>query len=411
MECPSLERARTALKEACIATRSGHIHTVTFQPAPNRENEDRIVIQEWDDIAGPPWLFLAVLDGHNGKAAAEYTAQHLPDQIRAGLRSKVSRAAPQALDAEYVRKHLVHRIKKFDETLGAAVKELCPDPSVLTDAEAHALISGPNAAVFQRAYSGTTITAALIDGDKKNLWIVGLGDSSAVLSSVSRDGHRSSERLIKLHNGRTPTEYARITLSHPSSEENVMKDNRVLGGLSPTRAIGDFDFKFSADYAKQIFHRLPSSAYPATKYGAIHYNHTPPYVTARSDARHIDLAIVRDQKPTLLLYTDGVDNIIAGHFLFRKGNPCNENTATVMGALLGDAVDHELMQRVFDHQVEPGWTGENGNKAVELLGNILGGTNTSRLSRALDPEYLTRPEDDPESLYVDDTSIIVYPLV
>lgn len=412
MEDIVLERARMALTEACIATRSGHVHTVTFQPTPSRVNQDRLIVQAWGDISGPPWLFLAVFDGHYGEETSEYTARHLPDFIRAGLRSKVSQAGPQALDARYVKNYLVHRIKMFDEALGIAVKELCPNPSELTEAEAEALVKGPDAAVFQRAVSGTTIAAALIDGEKNNMWVVGLGDSSAVLSTVSRDGIRSTERLITLHNGRTPTEYARITLSHPSSEQHIMQDNCVLGGLTVTRAIGDFGFKLPSIYSKQVFHRLPSaSKYPLSQHGVINYNHTPPYITARSQTRHFDLTTLRDQSPTLLLYTDGVDNIIASHFLFRKENPCKENPATVMGALLGDSVDDDFMQRVFDHQVELGWAGAGGNKAVELLGNILGGQDASRLAQALDTRYLTLADDDPKSLYVDDTTIIVCPLV
>ncbi|KAF8072288.1 protein serine/threonine phosphatase 2C [Lyophyllum atratum] len=410
IEAPSLERARVALTEACIATRRGHIHTVTFQPTPNKVNEDRCIVQEWDDISGPPWLFLAVLDGHGSEHAAEYTAQHLPESIRAGLRSKVSREGAQALDARYVKNSIIHRIKSFDEKLGKAVKELCPDPSDLTEAEAEALVKGPNAAVFQRAYAGTTICAALIDGEKNNMWVVGLGDSSAVLSKVTPEGVRSSERLITLHNGNTPTEYARIALKHPSNEQQIMLNNRVLGGLSVTRAIGDFPFKLPPDYTKQIFHRLPSNASPESKHGVIHYNHTPPYVTPSSQARHFDLTTLRDQSPTLLLFTDGVDNIINGQFLFRKERPCKENPATVMGALLGDSVDDDFMQGVFDYKVEPGWNGAGGSKAVELLGNILAGKDASRLTQVLDPEYLNQWEDDPRPLYIDDTTIVVCPL-
>ena len=32
---------------------------------------------------------------------------------------------------------------------------------------------------LRRAMSGTTFTGALIDGEKKNMWVVGLGDSTA----------------------------------------------------------------------------------------------------------------------------------------------------------------------------------------------------------------------------------------
>lgn len=63
----SLADARTAFIETCIPQKFDggiHWHAVTFQPKPTRKNEDRYVVQYWDDIVdGPPWLFLAVLDG------------------------------------------------------------------------------------------------------------------------------------------------------------------------------------------------------------------------------------------------------------------------------------------------------------------------------------------------------------
>ena len=61
----SLVDARIAFNETCVSQKfDGGIHAVTFQPKPTRKNEDRYVVQYWDDIDdGPPWLFLAVLDG------------------------------------------------------------------------------------------------------------------------------------------------------------------------------------------------------------------------------------------------------------------------------------------------------------------------------------------------------------
>ncbi|GLB39570.1 putative protein serine threonine phosphatase 2C [Lyophyllum shimeji] len=210
------------LTETCIATKCGNVHT------------------EWDDISGPRGLTVA-----------------LPCSFRWPLRRcdiGVHIAASSSVDFNF----LVHHIGMFAEALGTAVNELCPRPGGLTDsdAEAQALVEGSNEAVLQRAFSGTTISAAaLIDGEKNNLWVVGVGDSSAVLSSVSPDGIRKNERLITLHNGRTPTEYPRITLNHPSSEQHVMKDNCALGGLTVTRAIGDFGSKFPSGFSRQIFHR------------------------------------------------------------------------------------------------------------------------------------------------------------
>ena len=65
LKMPSLANARTAFIKTCVPQKfDGGIHAVTFQPKPTKKNEDRYVVQYWDDIdSGPPWLFLAVLDG------------------------------------------------------------------------------------------------------------------------------------------------------------------------------------------------------------------------------------------------------------------------------------------------------------------------------------------------------------
>ena len=141
--------------------------------------------------------------------------------------------------------------------------------------------------------------------------------------------------------------------------------------------------------------------------GATTYNLTPPYIKSSSEARHFDLTLMRELSPILLLYTDGVDAIINGAGLFRQENPCRHDPAAVMGSLLGDNIDQQFMQDVFDHEMELKWHGQ-GNRAVELLGNILAGTDPDRYMQVLNPELLS--DDDERDIYVDDTTIVLCPL-
>ena len=141
--------------------------------------------------------------------------------------------------------------------------------------------------------------------------------------------------------------------------------------------------------------------------GVTTYNLTPPYIEASSEARHFDLTLMREFSRILLLYTDGVDAIINGAGLFRQENPCQHDPATVMGTLLGDNINKQFMRDVFDHEVELKWHGE-GNRAVELLGNILAGTDPDRFLQVLDPELLS--DDNERDIYVDDTTIVLCPL-
>jgi pyruvate dehydrogenase phosphatase len=79
-----------------------------------------------------------------------------------------------------------------------------------------------------------------------------------------------------------------------------------------------------------------------------------------------------------------------------------------MGALLGDDLDYEFIRDVFEHEVELKWNGPDGNRAVELLGNILAGRDPVRMTQVLDPDLLS--DEGERDLYVDDTTIIVCPL-
>ena len=110
---------------------------------------------------------------------SEYTALHLPDLIHAALRSKVGQYKSGKLDPESISKLLNSQIRKFDSDIGKALVELCPNPEDVDDEHAQLLFEGPHAPTLRRAMCGTTFTGALIDGEKNNMWVVGLGDSSA----------------------------------------------------------------------------------------------------------------------------------------------------------------------------------------------------------------------------------------
>jgi pyruvate dehydrogenase phosphatase len=105
----------------------------------------------------------------------------------------------------------------------------------------------------------------------------------------------------------------------------------------------------------------------------------------------------------LLLFTDGVDNIVSGEFDFTL-TPRKEDPSDVVGALLGDQIGTRV-EDILGHGVESRWSGCDGNRVIEVLGNLLGGTDAGRLSMSMDPAILSRGEDT--QFYIDDTSIIV----
>lgn len=109
---------------------------------------------------------------------AEYAARHLPDLIHTALRVKVASSTSRTVDPKSISELLYSQITDFDRKIGNGVLDLCPTPKVWNRTQVQALVEGPNAVILRRANSGTTFTAALIDGERKNMWVVGLGDSS-----------------------------------------------------------------------------------------------------------------------------------------------------------------------------------------------------------------------------------------
>jgi hypothetical protein len=110
---------------------------------------------------------------------SEYTALHLPDLIHAALRAKVGQYESGRPKPESISKLLNSQIKKFDKEIGKAIVKLCPKPEDIDDELAQAFFEGPDVPILRRAMSGTTFTGALIDGEKNNMRVIGLGDSSA----------------------------------------------------------------------------------------------------------------------------------------------------------------------------------------------------------------------------------------
>ncbi|KAG5635540.1 hypothetical protein H0H81_010938 [Sphagnurus paluster] len=288
-----LDNARTALSKFWDSKIfPGGIHAVSFQPTPNRTNEDRYIVQEWNVISGSdPWIFLAVLDGHGGCETVDYVQNNLPTYLQSALHAKLT--CSEKWSPDEISNILRVRLERFDRGIGNAVKTLIPKPEELEESAIQTLVEmdETGSQILRRANAGTTLAAVLIDGNKNHLWAIGLGDSSI-------DGKQTGERLLALHNTFTPSEYARVKLSHPSWEPNVIKDGRVLGVLGVTR----------------------------------------------------------------------------------------EDPATVLGSLLSEPIDHAFLASVFDHQVEPtSSVGSDGNRATEILVNILGGQDAERLMEVIDP--------------------------
>ena len=122
--------------------------------------------------------------GHGGASTARYTATHFPSRIHSTINRVVATILRGRLDRQtFMRKagvislELKRCITDFDNELAHVVQTVCPDPTVLSEAQAYGLVMEYPDALW-RAYAGTTLAAAVINLDHRLMWALNVGDST-----------------------------------------------------------------------------------------------------------------------------------------------------------------------------------------------------------------------------------------
>ncbi|EIW57426.1 protein serine/threonine phosphatase 2C [Trametes versicolor FP-101664 SS1] len=404
--------ARYKIGEGYIGFRSNNfkVNTISFQPRGVDKNEDRVVTKLWQ-FNDQRWMFLAVFDGHLGPTAADFTSQTLPDAIYGRLWEFVQSIGGR-LDRSNIATHqaqmtklLKDEIEAFDKAIGDAVREICPRPEDLTEEQARRLID-KHKDILERAFYGTTMAFALINPDERFMWAAGVGDSSVGLSYIGRDGRPKGQRLCRMHTFKDRQEYFHATMVHPGSEQPLFDwEDRILGWQTVARAIGNFSMKFPAPYLANLFRYLPSME--NWYFDAIIARiKTPPYIVCSPSVRFTDLQPVWRRDSKIFLFTDGVDNLVDGWLVFKPRQHSGADPIDVVSALLADSIEPRIAE-ILGHQVIPRWSGPENNRATDVLGNLLGGTNIQRLEAVTDLERLNDEKAD-WPFHIDDTSIIVW---
>ncbi|EIW57414.1 uncharacterized protein TRAVEDRAFT_125324 [Trametes versicolor FP-101664 SS1] len=133
---------------------------------------------------------------------------------------------------------------------------------------------------------------------------------------------------------------------------------------------------------------------------------TPPYIVNGPSVCFTDLAHFWPRQSKIFLFSDGVDNLVDGWLVFKPREHSGGDPVDVVSALLADHIEPRI-EGILGHPVIPRWSGEENNLAVDVLGNLLGGTDVERLEAVTDLERLNKPG---WPFHIDDTSIIVWPL-
>lgn len=175
-------------------------------------------------------------------------------------------------------------------------------------------------------------------------------------------------------------------------------------------AIGDYQYKFNVAYVDKLFRYMPTTMQSDLQ-EIITGSVTPPYISGKPSVRYMDLQPIWDDDLTITLFTDGVDNLVHGEWVFHQQpeEPSTADPCQIVATLLkGGSDTNKLVGEVLGHNVEPRWNGTDGNRAVEILGNLLGGTDVHRLEMCMDQKMLTsRNKKHTPQMYIDDTTIIV----
>jgi pyruvate dehydrogenase phosphatase len=159
--------------------------------------------------------------------------------------------------------------------------------------------------------------------------------------------------------------------------------------------------KFHSAYLANLLRHLPTTAHPEHLENILEHSRTPPYLSATPSVRFFDLEPLWARNPTVLVFSDGVDALVEGYYVFRPGDPSDADPAQVVAQLLQDDVGPDV-RRGLGHPVQARW---HANRAVDVLGNLVGGTDVRRLAQVLDQEKLANRDALP-AFRVDDTSII-----
>ncbi|KAG1896995.1 phosphatase 2C-like domain-containing protein [Suillus fuscotomentosus] len=286
----------------------GRSLAASLQPHVSSVNEDRYLIMDLS-LPNGVWSLNCVFDGHGGHETADYLVSELPSLLMAGL-------LPTVTNLEGVSDVLTRAIFDVDEAITRDFLKIFPEEvdeiATMSDITVKARVNdqssgGLNHQKALRCLRGSTILLTLVDPTKKHLWVLNLGDGLVVLGS-RRDANSqwNASILSDNHNGNNPAEADRIKQQHPGEPECIF-DDRVLGNLAVTRAVGDHSFKLPRIYAEKIFLNVePGFRVPAAIESFIPRNLSPPYVSNLASVRYVDLHEQSSCDCFILMCSDGL---------------------------------------------------------------------------------------------------------
>ena len=107
--------------------------------------------------------------------------------------------------------------------------------------------------------------------------------------------------------------------------------------------------------------------------------------------------------PVILLFSDRVDSAVKHYHHTQSERPVDPGP--VIAKLLGDDLDHTEAGAILGHTIIPKWN-VDGNKAVEILGNLFGVSDAERIQKII--AIAASGTTAAPNLPFDDTTLILY---
>ncbi|KAG8960380.1 hypothetical protein FRC03_006577 [Tulasnella sp. 419] len=267
------------------------------------------------------------------------------------------------------------------------------------------------------ALSGSCALLTMIDTAHKDLYVACTGDSRAVAGywdeSADGTGKWRVEVLTEDQTGRNIKELERIRSEHPPEESShVIQRGRILGGLEPSRAFGDANYKWSRDFQQRVAQLLDGSGKAVRRIPQD--LKTPPYVTSRPEITHRKLEFLRSAASTnvgngdkstlrfVVLATDGLwDQLSSSEVVSLVGEYLNRANSGVSGPAVVPKADlaltvseshdasgfdgksAQVAQEREKAKHKGSWAFVDNNISTHLIRNAFGGANGEELRQLI----------------------------
>ncbi|PWY83406.1 protein serine/threonine phosphatase 2C [Aspergillus heteromorphus CBS 117.55] len=338
--------------------------------------------------------FWGIYDGHIGTAMSTALSRSLVNSVALELgKAYATDSLPpferiaQALKSGFlaVDDHLIWERQE-------ALLQHAPESSSITSDP----LSFPATQLLQEAFTGSSALLSIYDSRSRMFYVALAGDSRAVLGRRREPGSWAATVLTLDQYGLNPDEEARIRAEHPG-EKDVLKNNRLLGSLEPTRSFGDLYYKWTDAMQDKIRACFLNDGKLGRQLAP---NATPPYLTAEPLVTSVQ--IQPEKGDFVVMASDGLWELLS-----------NEEVVGLVGRWvdeqrgIGSRGSKDGWKRYISSPQHSGsspvhpddrFVLEDGNAATHLLRNALGGKlHEGQMVRAmltLSPPLSRRYRDD-----------------